>query len=87
MMEPLISIQIQRDRPCFGPGEVMECDYQIDAVPVEDLAAVEASVLWYTEGKGGEDLGVHYFERRLPHDAEGDLRDGAAFRRCSLTVH
>ena len=80
MMEPLISIQIQGNRPCFQPGEVIECDYQIDAVPAEDLTAVEASVLWYTEGKGGEDLGVHYFERRLPSDADGDLRQWRRFQ-------
>jgi len=32
-------------------------------------------VLWHSEGKGEEDIGVHFFERRLPSDAEnGDLR-------------
>ena len=80
MMEPLISIQIQGDRPCFQAGETIQCDYQIDAVPVDEIIAVEASVLWYTEGKGGEDMGVHYFERRLPADAEGDLRQWRRFQ-------
>jgi hypothetical protein len=80
MMEPLISIQIQGHRNCFQPGETIECDYQIDAVAPEDLVAVEASVLWYTEGKGGEDLGVHYFERRVPADADGDLRQWRRFQ-------
>jgi hypothetical protein len=80
MMEPLISIQIQGDRPCFQPGETIQCDYQIDAVPMDEIAAVEASVLWYTEGKGGEDMGVHYFERRLPADADGDLRQWRRFQ-------
>jgi hypothetical protein len=80
MKEPLISIQIQGNRPGFQPGEVLECDYQIDAVSVDDLLAVEASVLWFTEGKGGGDLGVHFFERRLPSDAEGDLRQWRRFQ-------
>jgi hypothetical protein len=32
-------------------------------------------MLWYTEGKGDEDMGVHFFERRTPDDAEQrDLR-------------
>jgi hypothetical protein len=32
-------------------------------------------VVWYSEGKGEEDMGVHFFERRLPGDADdGDLR-------------
>ena len=80
MMEPLISIQIQRPVPHFQPGEVMTCDYQIDAIEPEDLLAVEASVIWLTEGKGGEDMGVHYFERRVPSDAEGDLRQWRRFQ-------
>lgn len=79
-MDPLISIQIQGDRPVFLPGDEIDCDYQIDAIGREDLVAVEASVIWITEGKGGEDLGVHYFERRVPADADGDLRQWRRFR-------
>ena len=53
----------------------MRCDYQIDAVEAQDLSAIEASILWMTEGKGDEDMGIHFFERRVPADAElGDLR-------------
>jgi hypothetical protein len=59
----------------FYPGEELECECQIDAVEPREIQAIETSVLWYTEGKGDEDLGVHYFERRVPGDAEGgDLR-------------
>ena len=84
MMEPLISIQIQEFRPSFRPGELLTVDYQIDAVAKGDLQAVEASVLWFTEGKGGEDLGVHYFERRVPGDAED--RDLRSWRRFQLNL-
>lgn len=80
MMEPLISIQIQSPEPHFEPGDVMICDYQIDAVEQDDLVAVEASVIWTTEGKGGEDMGVHYFERRVSADADGDLRQWRRFQ-------
>jgi hypothetical protein len=79
MMEPLISIQIQGNRPYFEPAGKIICDYQIDAVPADEILSVEACIAWYTEGKGDEDMGVHYFERRLPSDVEdGDLR---AWRR------
>jgi hypothetical protein len=75
MMEPLISIQFAGNKSSYQPGELLECDYQIDAIDREELQAIEASVLWYTEGKGDEDMAVHYFERRVPADAEeGDLR-------------
>jgi hypothetical protein len=74
-MEPLISIRQLSPRRIYQPGELLVCEYQIDAVEAEDLTAVEASVLWYTEGKGDEDLGVHFFERRTPETAENrDLR-------------
>ncbi len=74
-MEPLISIQLFDHLPSYPPSGVLRCDYQLDAVAPEDLLAVEASVLWYTEGKGDEDMGVHFFERRVPGDVEdGDLR-------------
>jgi hypothetical protein len=75
VMEPLLSIQLYRQPAIYRPGDSMRCDYQIDAVEAEAIHAVEASVLWYTEGKGDEDMAVHYFERRVPHDAEeSDLR-------------
>ncbi|MDG2384054.1 MAG: hypothetical protein P8N76_20445 [Pirellulaceae bacterium] len=80
MMEPLISIQIQDDRPFLNPGDTIACDYQIDAVEASDIQAVEASVLWYTEGKGDEDMGVHYFERRVPTETEEDLRKWRRFQ-------
>ena len=70
-MEPLISIQFFGDKPSYLPGDVLRCDYQIDAVEPHDIAAVEASILWYTQGKGDEDMSVHFFERRVAADAEG----------------
>jgi hypothetical protein len=81
MMEPLISICLEDQKKLYQPSEELVCEYQIDAVEASDVQAVEASVLWYTEGKGEEDLSVHYFERRIPSDAEGgDLRPMRRFR-------
>ena len=74
-MEPLISIQLLRPGRIYQPRETLSCEYQVDAIDSGEITAVETSVLWYTEGKGDEDLSVHYFERRTPADAEdGDLR-------------
>ena len=64
-MEPLISIQLVEGRWAYRPGDVLECDCQIDAVSPEEVQAVETSVLWYTEGKGDEDMAVHHFQRRV----------------------
>jgi len=73
--EPLVSVCLVGMRRQFAAGDELEAEYQIDAVPADEIQAVEAAVLWYAEGKGDEDLGVHFFERRTPADAEdGDLR-------------
>ena len=81
MTEPLISICLEGQKKHYQPGDELACEYQIDAVEAADLQAVEASVLWYTEGKGDEDLSVHYFERRTPTDVDdGDLRPLRRFR-------
>lgn len=79
-MEPLLSIQLFGHVPAYRGGDMLKCDYQIDAVEEGEVQAVEASVLWYTEGKGDEDMGVHFFERRVASDVDGDLRELYSFR-------
>lgn len=79
--EPLLSICLGGNRKVYSAGDELVCEYQVDAVDAADIQAVEASILWLTEGKGEEDLGVHYFERRLPGDVEdGDLRPLRRFK-------
>ncbi|HEX3999362.1 MAG TPA: hypothetical protein VHX65_12495 [Pirellulales bacterium] len=68
MREPLCSIVLDKSQRIHQPGEMLRGEYQIDAVDPADILAVELSVLWYTEGKGDEDLAVHYFERHTPDD-------------------
>jgi hypothetical protein len=45
------------------PADVLEFEYTIENVQCGSISAVEVSVLWLTEGKGTEDMGVHYFQR------------------------
>lgn len=74
-MEPLVSVEFRKLRRPYFPGDIVEFEYQVDAVEPQEMLAIEASILWYTEGKGDGDFGVHFFERRVPADAEfGDLR-------------
>jgi len=70
MNEPLISIVIDGSSQVHFPGERLSGAFQIDAVEPEEIQAVELSVLWYTQGKGDEDVGVHHFER-FTGDGEG----------------
>ncbi len=70
MHDPLISIVLDRQLQVHQPGETLRGEYQIDAIDPTEIRAVELSILWYTEGKGEEDLAVHYFERLTAEDAE-----------------
>ena len=83
-MEPLISLSVREPQRVYLPGDRLAYEYQIDAVEADELAAVEASVMWYSEGKGDEDIGVHYFERHVPAEVEdGDLRP---LRKVEVTL-
>jgi hypothetical protein len=47
----------------YRPGETLAGSYRFDFVGGDDIQAVECSILWHTEGKGSEDMGVHAFWR------------------------
>lgn len=47
----------------YHPGETLAGSYWFEHVGGDDIQAVECSVLWHTEGKGSEDMGVHAFWR------------------------
>jgi hypothetical protein len=73
-MTPSIRVAFIEPRTLYWPGETLACRYQIDAANAGELQAVEASIMWQTEGKGEEDLAVHAFQRRVANDAtDGDL--------------
>lgn len=74
-MDPLIALTLDRSPRVYHGGETVRIEYQIDAVDPHDMQAIEASVLWFTEGKGEPDMGVHFFHRATPDDVElGDMR-------------
>ena len=72
VITPQVEIKLVDDREVYEPGDVLICEYSVllhggtnDETEISrDISAVESSVIWYTDGKGDEDLGVHFFERR-----------------------
>lgn len=78
---PRIIVQFDRLDRRYDPLERLAVRYESEGLPADDPPrAVEHSVLWYTEGKGEEDLGVHFFERitdadRLPPATVGSRFD------------
>lgn len=50
-------------QPTYMPHEMLEFEYRVSNIAQNAISAVEVSVVWLTEGKGTEDLGVHFFQR------------------------
>lgn len=50
-------------QPGLEPGETLEFEYSVNRVAPELIDSLEVSVMWRTEGKGSEDIGVHMFQR------------------------
>jgi hypothetical protein len=52
-----------REDATYVGGERMTVRWRVSRVTLDQLQAMEVSVLWCTEGKGDEDLNVHHFLR------------------------
>jgi len=66
MIPPAVRITFDGDHRMFHPGDTLAGEYRVEGMQPDEAKAIELSVLWYTEGKGEEDLAVHFFERREP---------------------
>jgi len=61
----------------YQPGDLMLCNYTLDVDDDVKLTAVETSVIWSTSGKGQEDIGAQFFERRQKEDLASLKRNTA----------
>lgn len=75
MSPPTIRIMFDSPNARFQPGDRLAGRYTVEGTPLGIARAVELSVLWYTAGKGEEDMVVHHFERIVDEPARPlDLR-------------
>jgi hypothetical protein len=59
----------------YQPGERLTGRFMMEGTQMRPVRAAELSVLWYTAGKGEEDMAVHHFERLVDDAARPlDLR-------------
>jgi len=63
MNDPHIVIELDGDRDAYRPHQILAGEVRLEHVDPTDVSALEISVLWSTQGKGDEDLAVHYFKR------------------------
>jgi hypothetical protein len=61
-LQPLIEVAFDRPDRSYAARDPLTVRYRVLG-PGNVLRAIEQSVVWYTEGKGEEDLGVHHFTR------------------------
>ena len=80
MTSPVIQLQLDAADRHYAPGGTLTGRSFVDDPQQRTPRAAELSVLWYTAGKGAEDLAVLFIERMIP-DGEGrlDLRTPRRF--------
>lgn len=75
MTTPAIRILFDSPTAQYQPGDRLAGRYLVEGTELRPARAVEVSVLWYTAGKGEEDMAVHHFERLVDEpDRPLDLR-------------
>ena len=84
MNEPAILIRLDGSGRLYRPGQPLSGQYRLESIEGDQIRAVEVSVLWYTEGKGEQDLAVHEFWRR--DSQSGDWIDPRRPERFSTTL-
>ncbi len=57
-----VAIELTDPEDAWLPGERLAGRYRLEGEDAPEIERLEVSVLWYTSGKGDEDLGVHFFE-------------------------
>ncbi len=72
---PNVEVVLDDPNDPYLPGDVLVGRYRINPAG-RRITMVELGVLWDTEGKGDEDLGVHHVEHREAEKGESlDLAD------------
>jgi len=77
--QPVVVVHFSHPDRHYQPLEPVEVRYEVDRPAGIPMLAVERTILWYTEGKGEEDLGVHHFERITERAAVAAAADRGAF--------
>lgn len=75
-----VTIELPDNRRVYHPGETLSVAYRVASLSLAEPKAVEASVLWHTEGQGDEDMAVHFFQRLSSEEPAGlDFRQPQRF--------
>ncbi len=84
MNDSSVVIRFDGNGRVYQPGQVLSGEYRLEAIAPGAVKAIEVSVLWYSEGKGDEDMAVHEFWRYSIED--GDWIDPIRPARFDTTL-
>jgi hypothetical protein len=83
MSEPSVTIRFDGNGRTYRPGETLAGEYAFSNLPDGEAKNLEVSIVWFTDGKGEEDMAVHEFWRK-------NLEEGAAVNlqraQCFSTI-
>lgn len=77
--QPQVDVMFDHADRRYEAFDRLAVRYEIMGLGAERIQAVEHSVAWYTEGKGEEDLGVHFFRRITDEDLIPPAATAGAF--------
>ncbi|MBX3422861.1 MAG: hypothetical protein KF752_15010 [Pirellulaceae bacterium] len=66
--EPALGLRLLALQPTFQAGDTLEFEYSIQRISAQLIDRLEVSVVWSTEGKGSDELGVIHFESHVRSD-------------------
>jgi hypothetical protein len=78
-VNPEVDMVFDRPDRGYAPGGELTVRYQVRGSGLDLVRAIEQSIAWYTEGKGEEDLAVHFFERLAEPAARAAVTQGGRF--------
>lgn len=78
-VNPEVDMVFDRSDRGYAPGGELTVRYQVRGSGIDLVQAIEQSIAWYTEGKGEEDLAVHFFERLPEAAARAAVAEGGRF--------
>ena len=67
-----VRVKLDRNPPAYAAGQELTATVTLPEDAEREVSAAELSIVWYTTGKGDEDLHVHVFERWAPKADPGD---------------
>ncbi len=75
MTPSTIRITLDSASAHYQPGDRLTGRFMLEGTQMRPVRSAELSILWYTAGKGEEDMAVHHFERLVDDVARPlDLR-------------